>query len=155
MNRKECLVLTLVLLFVANVCAMAQTVADTRKNGESKIIKLDRNAFLRRVANFEKSPGVWKYLGDKPAIIDFYADWCGPCRRLSPIMDELANEYSEKIYVYKVNVDDEREIASAFGITSLPTIVFVPVNGEPSVGTGFMPKEILQNAIKDILLKNK
>ena len=82
---------------------------------------------MKKVADFEKSPSQWKYLGDKPAIIDFYADWCGPCRRLAPLLDELALEYENKIYIYKVNVDNEKEIAETFGITSLPTIVFVPL----------------------------
>ena len=119
---------------------------------ESKTIKLNKAAFLKKVVNFEKSPTVWNYLGDKPAIIDFYADWCGPCRRLAPVLDELAAEYAGKIYIYKVNVDNEKEIAEAFGITSLPTIVFVPMKGNPSAGTGFLPKETLRGAIKDLLL---
>lgn len=127
---------------------------NSRTSVESKTIKLDKSAFLKRVVDFEKSPTVWKYLGDKPAIIDFYADWCGPCRRLSPLLDELAGEYDCRIYVYKVNVDNEKEIAEAFGITSLPTIVFVPMKGNPSAGTGFLPKETLRGAIKELLLEN-
>ena len=119
---------------------------------ESKTIKLNKAAFLKKVVNFEKSPTVWNYLGDKPAIIDFYADWCGPCRRLAPVLDELAAEYAGKVVFYKVNVDDEKEIAAAFGISSLPTLVFVPLKGNPSAGTGFLPKETLRGAIKDILL---
>ena len=124
----------------------------SRKSRESKTVKLDKAAFLKKVVNFEKSPNVWNYLGNKPAVIDFYADWCGPCRRLAPVLDELAAEYAGKVIFYKVNVDDEKEIAEAFGITSLPTIVFVPVKGNSSAGTGFMPKETLRGAIKDILL---
>lgn len=147
MKRLEIFILILVALFVTNV-AVAQ-----RGSGESKTIKLDKSAFLKRVANFETTPNVWKYLGDKPAVIDFYADWCGPCRRLAPVLDELAAEYDGRIYIYKVNVDNEKEIASAFGITSLPTIVFVPLQGNPSAGTGFLPKETLKGAINDILLK--
>ena len=147
MKRLEIFILILVALFVTNV-AVAQ-----RGSGESQTIKLDKSAFLKRVANFETTPNVWKYLGDKPAIIDFYADWCGPCRRLAPVLDELAAEYDGRIYIYKVNVDNEKEIASAFGITSLPTIVFVPLQGNPSAGTGFLPKETLKGAINDILLK--
>ena len=108
---------------------------------------------MKRVVDFENSPTQWKYLGDKPAIIDFYADWCGPCRRLSPILEELAEEYRDNIYIYKVNVDDNKEIAEVFGITSLPTIVFVPMTGNPSAGTGFLPKDILKRAVNEILLK--
>ena len=123
-----------------------------RGSHEGRTIKLNKAAFLKKVVNFQKSPTVWNYLGDKPAIIDFYADWCGPCRRLAPVLDELATEYAGKIYIYKVNVDNEKEIAEAFGITSLPTIVFVPMKGSPSAGTGFMPKETLRGAIKELLL---
>ena len=118
-------------------------------------VKLDKKAFLERVANYETNPTVWKYLGDKPAVIDFYADWCGPCRRLAPLLEEIAAEYDGKIYVYKVNVDDEKEVAAAFGIASLPTIVFVPMKGNPSAGTGFLPKETLKSAINDLLLKKE
>ena len=128
---------------------------NSRAYVESKTIKLDKTAFLKKVVNFEKSPSVWNYLGDKPAIIDFYADWCGPCRRLAPVLDELADEYAGKVYIYKVNVDKEKEIAEAFGITSLPTIVFVPMKGNPSAGTGFLPKETLRSAIKELLLEKK
>ena len=142
------LILLLIAFFVGGGSLAAQS---SRKSRESKTVKLDKAAFLKKVVNFEKSPNVWNYLGNKPAVIDFYADWCGPCRRLAPVLDELAAEYAGKVVFYKVNVDDEREIAEAFGITSLPTIVFVPVKGNPSAGTGFMPKETVRGAIKDIL----
>ena len=142
------LILLLIAFFVGGGSLAAQS---SRKSRESKTVKLDKAAFLKKVVNFEKSPNVWNYLGNKPAVIDFYADWCGPCRRLAPVLDELAAEYAGKVIFYKVNVDDEKEIAEAFGITSLPTIVFVPVKGNPSAGTGFMPKETLRGAIKDIL----
>lgn len=149
MRRFMFLILLLIAFFVGGGSLAAQS---SRKSRESKTVKLDKAAFLKKVVNFEKSPNVWNYLGNKPAVIDFYADWCGPCRRLAPVLDELAVEYAGKVIFYKVNVDDEKEIAEAFGITSLPTIVFVPVKGNPSAGTGFMPKETLRGAIKDILL---
>ena len=149
MRRFMFLILLLIAFFVGGGSLAAQS---SRKSRESKTVKLDKAAFLKKVVNFEKSPNVWNYLGNKPAVIDFYADWCGPCRRLAPVLDELAAEYAGKVIFYKVNVDDEKEIAEAFGITSLPTIVFVPVKGNPSAGTGFMPKETLRGAIKDILL---
>lgn len=136
------------LLMFATNAIVAQ---NSRDHGRSKTIKLDKKSFLKRVANYEESPNVWKYLGDKPAVIDFYADWCGPCRRLAPLLDELAAEYEGRVYIYKVNVDDQKEIAQAFGITSLPTIVFIPMQGTPSAGTGFLPKETLRNAINDLL----
>ena len=142
--------LSMVSLFGSGISAQT-----TRTSVESKTIKLDKAAFLKKVVNFEKSPNVWNYLGDKPAVVDFYADWCGPCRRLAPVLDELAAEYEGKLYIYKVNVDNEKEIAEAFGITSLPTIVFVPLRGNPSAGTGFLPKETLRSAIKELLLEKK
>ena len=141
-------VLAFSLFFITDVNAQRNIVG-----AEPKTIKLDKEGFLKRVVDFENSPTQWKYLGDKPAIIDFYADWCGPCRRLSPILEELAEEYRDNIYIYKVNVDDNKEIAEVFGITSLPTIVFVPMTGNPSAGTGFLPKDILKRAVNDILLK--
>ena len=141
-------VLAFSLFFITDVNAQRNIVG-----AERKTIKLDKEGFLKRVVDFENSPTQWKYLGDKPAIIDFYADWCGPCRRLSPILEELAEEYRDNIYIYKVNVDDNKEIAEVFGITSLPTIVFVPMTGNPSAGTGFLPKDILKRAVNEILLK--
>ncbi|MBR6806076.1 MAG: thioredoxin [Bacteroidaceae bacterium] len=141
-------VLAFSLFFINDVNAQRNIVG-----AEPKTIKLDKEGFLKRVVDFENSPTQWKYLGDKPAIIDFYADWCGPCRRLSPILEELAEEYRDNIYIYKVNVDDNKEIAEVFGITSLPTIVFVPMTGNPSAGTGFLPKDILKRAVNEILLK--
>lgn len=150
MKRVAIFLFLLATVFIFTDVSVAQ---NSRTSAESKTIKLDKAAFLKKVMNFEKSPTVWNYLGDRPAIIDFYADWCGPCRRLSPLLDELADEYDGKIYIYKVNVDNEKEIARAFGITSLPTIVFVPMKGNPSAGTGFLPKETLRSAVKELLLE--
>ena len=146
-----------ILLFVAilSVVPAVDLVAQRGRGGESKTIKLNKKEFLKKVADYENSPSEWKYLGDRPAIIDFYADWCGPCRRLSPLLDELAKEYEKEIYIYKVNVDSDKEIAEAFGITSLPTIVFVPLKGTPSAGVGFLPKDVLKKAVDEILLNKK
>ena len=95
----------------------------------------------------------WKYLGDKPAIVDFYADWCGPCKMVAPILEELSKEYAGKIYIYKVNVDKEPELARDFGIQSIPTIWFVPMKGEPQVNMGALSKEQLKGYIDKVLLK--
>jgi len=116
-------------------------------------IHLSKGGFLRRVANFEQSPNEWKFLGDKPALIDFYASWCAPCKALSPIIDELANEYNGKVDIYKVNVDDEPEQSSIFNIRSVPTLVFIPMNNAPQIATGTFPKKELSQAINKILLK--
>jgi len=93
---------------------------------------------------------VWHYKGDKPCIIDFYADWCGPCKRLAPIMEELAEEHCEKVIFYKVNTDKERELSYYFQIKSIPMLLFVPVNGQPQVARGLLPKETLEQAIQEI-----
>lgn len=115
-------------------------------------IHLNKAGFLRRVANYEQSPKEWKFLGDKPALIDFYAPWCGPCKMLSPVLEELAQEYASKVDIYKVNVDEEQELASVFGIRSVPTLIFIPMKGQPKMSAGVMPKgqlrEVLDNLIK-------
>lgn len=94
----------------------------------------------------------WKYKGEKPCIIDFYATWCGPCKRLAPIMEELAKEYKGQIIVYKVDTDKERELSTAFGIQSIPTLLFCPMQGAPQVAQGALPKATLEDAIKQVLL---
>ena len=116
-------------------------------------IHLTKTDFLKKVADFENNPSEWKYLGDKPAIVDFYADWCGPCKMVSPILDELADEYKDQIYVYKINTETEQELASVFGIRSIPSILFIPMSGQPQMAQGAMPKASFVQAIGDILLK--
>ena len=116
-------------------------------------IHLTKAVFITKVANFEANPSEWKYLGDKPCIIDFYATWCGPCKMVAPIMEELAKEYDGKISIYKVDVDAEPEIAAAYGIQSIPTIFFCPMNGTPQITQGAIPKESFQKVIAEVLLK--
>ena len=122
-------------------------------NNDEKTVHLTKAEFLKKVVDYENNANEWKYLGDKPAIIDFYADWCGPCKRLSPILEEIAAEYDGEVIIYKVNVDNERDIATAFGIRSLPTLFFVPKQGNPSVVEGFLPKEELYKAMNATILK--
>lgn len=100
------------------------------KSGE--VIVMNKEMFIKDVFDYEKSEE-WKYKGDKPAIIDLYADWCGPCRMTAPIMKSLAKEYDGKIVIYKVNVDKEKELAALFNATSIPLFVFIPMNGEPQL----------------------
>lgn len=116
-------------------------------------INLTKGGFLRKIADFEKNPQKWEFLGDKPALVDFYAPWCGPCKMLSPILDELSEEYAGKIDIYKVNVDDEEELSNYFGIRSVPTLIFIPMNGEPQKAAGALPKQQLVNIFEEILLK--
>lgn len=118
-----------------------------------KTIHLTKNEFLKRVANFEANPTHWKYLGDRPAIIDFYASWCGPCKAIAPILEELADEYKDDIYIYKVNTEQEQTLASVFTIRSIPSLLFIPMNGKPQMSQGAMSKSQLKSAIEDILLK--
>ena len=109
--------------------------------------------FKELVFNYEVDKE-WKYRGTLPAIIDFYADWCGPCKIVAPILKELAEENSGKIVVYKVNTEEERELASVFGISSIPTILFVPMEGQPQGSLGAMPKQKFEKIITEVLMKN-
>ncbi|MGL4956422.1 MAG: thioredoxin [Bacteroidales bacterium] len=120
-----------------------------------KTIELTKADFLEKVANFEENPTAWKYLGDKPAIIDFYASWCGPCKAIAPILEQLAAEYEGQIYIYKVDTDVEQELAAAFGIQSLPTLLFVPINAAPQMSQGALPKEAFKEIIEKTLLATK
>jgi len=117
-----------------------------------KTIHLTKEEFLTKVANYEENPTEWKYLGDKPAIIDFYADWCGPCKMIAPILEELAAEYAGSIYIYKVNTEEEQELAGAFGIRSIPSLLFVPMEGAPQMAMGALPKASFKDAIDKVLL---
>lgn len=116
-------------------------------------IHITKAEFLTKIANYEASPKEWKYLGDKPCIIDFYATWCGPCKVIAPILEELAKEYEGQIYIYKIDTDKEQELAAAFGIQSIPTLYFCPMDGAPQVAQGAMPKEAFKKSIDEILLK--
>lgn len=140
------------IFIILAVAVLSIGISYANNNGE-KTVHLTKAEFLKKVMDYENNVNEWKYLGDKPAIIDFYADWCGPCKRLSPILEEIAAEYEGEVIIYKVNVDDERDIATAFGIRSLPTLFFVPKQGNPSVVEGFLPKEELYKAMNATILK--
>ncbi|MDD4777754.1 MAG: thioredoxin [Fermentimonas sp.] len=120
----------------------------------AKTIHLTRADFLKKVANFEETPDKWVYLGDKPAIIDFYADWCGPCKMIAPILEELAEEYDGQIYIYKVDTEAEQQLAAEFGIRSIPSLLFVPMGEAPQMAQGALPKDAFKQAIEEVLLKN-
>lgn len=117
----------------------------------TKVVHITKADFLKKVYDFEKNPDEWRYLGSQPAIVDFYADWCGPCRQLSPVLDELAKEYSGKLTIYKVNVDNKRGLATFFGIRSIPTLLFIPMKGKPQRSLGALSKTELKGIIKDVL----
>jgi len=112
----------------------AQTPAVAGDSNSS--VKLTKDLFVQKIWNFSQSPTEWKYLGDKPAIIDFYANWCGPCKIASPILEEIGNEYAGKIIIYKINTDQERELAQIFGITGIPSFLYIPASGKPVMMSG-------------------
>jgi len=112
--------------------------------------KLDKETFKQKVYDWEKSKE-WKYEGDLPAIIDFYADWCGPCKMVSPLLEELGSKYEGKMRIYKVNTDQEPELSGMFDIQSIPTLFFIPMDGEPRFAMGALPKKELERAISEVL----
>jgi thioredoxin 1 len=122
--------------------------------GSEKPENLTARTFREKVMDYEKNPKQWVFEGNKPCIVDFYADWCRPCRMVAPIMEELALEYKGRINFYKVDTDKERELAAVFNITSLPTVLFVPVTGQPSAQTGAMQKDDYKQVINEMLLKS-
>lgn len=124
-------------------------------SSDGTVVALNKADFLKKVYNFEKNKEEWVYEGDKPCIIDFYADWCGPCKKIAPVLKELAEQYKGKITIYKVNVDNEKELASTFGIRSLPTLLFVPMKGKPKLSQGALPKEEFVKQIDTFLLDKK
>ena len=121
--------------------------------GKGEIVYLTKAEFLSKVFNYEKNPDKWVYEGSLPCIVDFYADWCGPCKTISPILAELAEQYKGKIIIYKINVDKEKELAGAFGIQSMPSILFIPKEGKPSMSLGAMSKDDFIKSIENLLLK--
>ena len=149
------------IIFAVFILALTVSLSAGNKNSgnnspeESKkgTIHITKAEFLAKVANYEKNPNEWKYLGDKPCIIDFYASWCGPCKMIAPILEDLAKEYEGQLYIYKVNTEEERELAAAFGIQSIPSLLFCPLNGTPQMAKGAMPKESFKQAINEVLLK--
>lgn len=103
---------------------------------------LTKETFKEKVFNFEASKE-WKYEGDKPCLIDFYADWCGPCKMVAPLLEELQSEYGESIVIYKVNTEDQQELAGMFGVQSIPSLLFVPQEGQPQMAQGALPKQTI------------
>lgn len=139
------------LLTNCNAGNPGKTAAGTNISTTAKVIVMNDEMFKQKVFNYDVNKD-WKYEGDLPAIIDFYADWCGPCRQLSPRVEEIAKEYEGRIVVYKVNTDAEQLLSQNMGVSSLPTLLFIPVNGKPQATMGAVPKETLVKAIHEILL---
>lgn len=111
---------------------------------------LTKETFKSKVFDFEKNKE-WKFEGNKPCLIDFYADWCGPCKMVAPVLEELAGEYDGKLDIYKINTEEQRELASMFGIQSIPSLLFVPKDGQPQMAMGALPKDSFKKAFKEVL----
>jgi len=124
-----------------------------KTKGSTKMVHLTAAEFKQKVFNYETEKE-WKFTGDVPVIIDFYADWCGPCKMVAPVLEELSKEYDGKVQIYKVDTEAEQELASVFGIRSIPSILFIPMDGKPQMSMGALPKESFVKAINEILLVN-
>ena len=150
---KRVLFLTVGILSLLLAACETKAINNDKKGNKMKTIELTKSDFLKKIVNYEKNPEEWSYLGDKPAIIDFYASWCGPCKMVAPILEELAAEYEGEIYVYKVNTEQEQELAALFNIRSIPSFLFIPMNDKPQMAMGAMPKSSFKEAIDGVLLK--
>lgn len=121
--------------------------------GDGKVNYLTTSDFKKKVMDYEKHPEEWVFVGSRPAIIDFYATWCRPCKMTAPVVEELAKDYQGKIDFYKVDIDKEQELAKIFGIQSIPTFLFIPLNGQPTAQMGAMEKEDFEKIIKLVIFK--
>ncbi|MGL4520900.1 MAG: thioredoxin [Phocaeicola sp.] len=148
MNKKT---LLLLLSLVIGSVLYAQTPASQPIAGT--VIQMDKALFQEKIFDYSNKQATWKYKGNKPAIIDFYADWCGPCRKIAPILKELAKEYADELVIYKVDTDKQKELGAEMGIQSLPTILFIPVDGQPQLMVGAADKDTFVKAIEEVLLK--
>jgi thioredoxin 1 len=110
---------------------------------------LTKETFIEKIFDFENETE-WKYKGERPAIIDFYADWCGPCKMVAPVIEQLSEEYKGLVDVYKIDTEDQQELASVFGIRSIPSLLFIPVGAQPQMAAGALPKDAFVNAFADI-----
>ena len=120
-----------------------------------EVIELNKQQFLEKVWNYETNPDAWKYNGSLPCVIDFNAKWCGPCRQMNPILNDMATKYAGRIVIYKVDVDKEKELASIFGISSIPAFLFCPVDGDPRGTMGAYPANEFEKLIRSVLLGEK
>ncbi len=115
---------------------------------------LTTETFKSKVFNYSENKE-WKFEGDKPCLIDFYADWCGPCKMVAPILEELQQEYGDKLNIYKVNTEEQQELSAVFGVQSIPSLLFVPTDGQPQMAQGALPKDTFEKAILDVLKVSK
>ena len=138
MKRIKSLLSVFVLTLAATACAgnsgeNKKSNEPTKEDNKMEVVALNKADFLKKVYNYEANPNEWKFKGNRPAIIDFYATWCGPCKAMAPILDSISKDYAGRIDVYKIDVDKESELAGAFGIQSIPTLLMIPAKGEPKI----------------------
>lgn len=139
-------------IFIVKKQSNNLTETSNMETKDVKTIHLTKADFLKKITDYETNPEEWKYLGDKPALIDFYADWCGPCKAIAPVLEELAEEYDGQIYIYKIDTEEEQELAALFGIRSIPSLLFIPMEGQPQMAQGALPKATFKEAINTVLL---
>ena len=141
------------ILLAMVILATTFTACAQDKKNESKVKQLTYKEFLKKVWNFENNPNTFVYKGKLPAVIDFYADWCGPCRRVAPVMEKLAEEYDGQLLVYKINVDQEKELANAFQVKSIPMVLFIPLESQPMMQVGAMQEAEYKKVVEEHLIK--
>ncbi len=146
-NMKKSIIFA-ILVLMTGFGAMAQ-----EKDNASKVQHITYQDFLDKIWDFEKSPEEFVYKGKTAAIVDFYADWCGPCRKIGPVMEKLAQDYDGRLTVYKVNVDKEKELAAAFQTRSIPMVIFIPLEGQPMMQVGALPETEYRKVVEERLLK--
>jgi thioredoxin 1 len=143
---------TILILSACNSIGGNNNEGNPTENFEGTVIRINTDMFKKLVWDFKKSPAEFVFNGDQPCVIDFYADWCRPCKMVAPIMEELAKEYKGKVRIYKVNTDEEGELSRLFNIRSIPAILYVPKNGKPQMSVGLSGKETYIKTIQDLLL---
>lgn len=131
---------------------MEKSGGNSDDNTAGKPIYLTYETFVEKVWNFEENPQNWVYEGELPAVIDFYADWCAPCRKIAPIMEKLAKEYEGKLIIYKIDVDDQQKLAAVFQVKSIPSVLFTPVDGQPMMQAGALTEEMYRQIIEEQLI---
>jgi thioredoxin 1 len=151
MKRKLLLSLLISSIFFVNCRSEKGNKSEANNPGADNVVHLTTAEFKKMVFNYEVNKD-WKYEGTQPAIVDFYADWCAPCRQLAPLLEEIAKEYNGKIIVYKVDTEKERELTQNMNISGLPTLLFIPAQGKPQMSMGLIPKETLVKVVNEVLL---
>jgi thioredoxin len=150
--KRSILLFTVIISLIYTSCSSGKPDAKSASDSTANVVMpLTNDNFKKTIYDYDLSKE-WKYEGTLPVIIDFYADWCPPCRQLSPLVEEIAQEYQGKILVYKVNTDQEKLLAQNLGITNLPTLLYIPSEGMPHASMGYVPKDAILKTIKEVLL---